>query len=170
MVHSNVINFFKEHNLYDEEMFKYLGKYTFHFDYNMKENRIFTGCGPCVDKNGILRKVYVSVPFVIDDITTIINIHEYTHAIEFYYDIGKKFKKDKYVEVLPMMFELIYIREHYSKELEDYENFLNSCISRNNTNYILGAKMQEILADSYNYENIKQLKRKVRKIGRKMKD
>ena len=170
MIHPIVINFFKEHNLYNEEMFEYLSKNTIHYDYRVVEDRIFTGCGPCVDKkNGILTKVFVTVPFVIDDITMLINIHEYTHAIEYYSKIGKKFKKDEYVEVLPMMFELIYIREHYSKELLDYENFLNNCISRNNIEYIIGTKMQTKLADTYNYENLTQLKRKVKKIGRKIK-
>lgn len=168
MIHSDLISFFKECNLYEEELFNYLNKHTFHFDYGIEENRVFTGFFPGIDKDGVLKKFMVSVPFVVDEITMLINIHEYTHAIENYYRLGKKYKKDKFVEVLPMMFELLYIKKHPSKELEEYENHLNSCITRNNEEYLLGAKMQEILADSFKYENIKQLKRKVRKLGKKI--
>ena len=153
MIHSDLISFFKECNLYEEELFNYLNKHTFHFDYGIEDNRVFTGFFPGIDKDGVLKKFMVSVPFVVDEITMLINIHEYTHAIENYYRLGKKYKKDKFVEVLPMMFELLYIKKHPSKELEEYENHLNSCITRNNEEYLLGAKMQEILADNY-YSNI----------------
>ena len=169
MIHSKLINFFKEHNLYDEEMFDYFDKHAFYYDYRVEENRIFTGCFPGLDKSKIIRKVNIGVPFIMDEKTLLINIHEYTHAIEFYKNMGKKYKPDKYVEVLPMMFELLYIKEHPNKELEEYEKYLNSCISRHNTEYVLGAKMQEELANSYKYEDYNILRKKIKKLGRKIK-
>ena len=88
--YNDFIKFFKKHNLYNEEIFNYIQKNRTLFDYRDEDQRIFIGCYYICNKQGILQKINICVPFINDPITLLINIHEYIHAIESYKNISKK--------------------------------------------------------------------------------
>ena len=83
--HPKIINFFKEHNLYDEKIFNYLKNNSIMVDYENPEERSFIGCFYILDQRNILRKIKLNLAYVMNEETTLINIHELTHGIENYY-------------------------------------------------------------------------------------
>lgn len=64
------INFFKEHNLYDETVFKYIRENAILFDYLEEEKRAFIGCYYSYDKNNHLSKITIAVPIINDEKNT----------------------------------------------------------------------------------------------------
>lgn len=162
---SELIDFFKRHNMYNDVMFNYLQDNTIMIDYNYEENRDFIGCFHIM-KNGRLKKISLVTPYPVSKITTLINIHEITHGIELYKYLNKKFKLDKSCEVLPMLYERIYVNEINSSKLLEYANNLDKKIT-NEEEYLLGLKLREELLKDYNY-NFNSMKRKVKKLVRKL--
>ena len=129
---SKLIDFFKRHSLYDKDMFDYLSQHTTMIDYRDEEQRIFMGCFFILDKNNQLKDIHLAVPYVFDDITMLISIHELVHAISLYPSIDKKVDIGIDIEVLPMFFEKIYINEINNPKLIEYEKKLNKLIDLNN--------------------------------------
>ena len=167
--YNNFVNFFKKHNLYNEEMFKYIQKNTTHFDYRDEDQRAFIGCYYTYDKQRILKKIKVCVPFINNQITLLINIHEYIHAIELYKNIGKKYEQKDTEETLPMLYELLYYLENPNKELEAYLTELNKKITKKSSKaYQIALLIQEELLTYYQKKNptFKQLQTKVKKISK----
>ncbi len=147
--YNNFINFFKRHNLYDEEIFDYLRENSFMFDYRDDDYRPFTGCNYII-KNGYLDKINLVVPFFDNDITSLINVHEYVHGIISYNYLGKKYSIGNDAEVLPMMFEKLYILESNNPELMDYGKSLDSMISKDDFSHYLGLLYRDIMIELYN--------------------
>ena len=167
MFNSDLVNFFKRHNLYEDKMFDYFNNNITHYDYNIWEYRILTGCLFISSEDDILKKIHLCVPTIIDDITMLINVHEYTHAIEMYNNLEKIYKESIYREVLPITFERLYVMESSSMSLEDYREYLDNNVKRNKDEYIIGSMIADELINNLNNDNISNLKRKVRTIGRK---
>jgi len=146
--YTDFINFFKKHNLYDEEIFNYINKNSTRFEYDNEELIPFIGCYYIKNSQDILQKIKLYVPYITNQITVLINIHEYIHAIELYKKIGKKFKEDNLKEILPMLYERIYIKENPSKKLEEHLKFLNKKINENSTeSYKIALEIQDELLD-----------------------
>jgi len=163
-LNSELIDFFKKHNLYDEKIFYYLSNNTTMIDYNDKDKRSFIGCFYNLEKGNKIKNIHLVLPYVIDDITMLISIHEIVHAIVLYRYINKKAKIGIDVEVLPMFYEKIYINEHNSSELIKYEEQLNSFINiSKDRKYILGLQLRDKLLVDYdddinkNYRKLKKL-------------
>ena len=167
MYYQKFINFLKEHHLFNEEIFDYWNQNKILFDYLDDEKRIFIGCYYQYEHN-YLTKISLIVPFLDDDKTTLINIHEYVHLFSLYHKIGKKCKIDDSCEVLPFLFERIYIRENQSKELLEYYDFLNrSIINDNKKPYVMALNLSDDLLNEYNNEKVCKLDRKVKKLVKK---
>lgn len=88
------IRFLKEHNLYDAEALEYLRNNGVFFDFLEEENRDFIGCRYILDKNKKLQKIQICAPFIRDEKTILINIHEFTHGLMLYKYLGKKLKQE----------------------------------------------------------------------------
>ena len=164
--YNDFINFFKKHNLYDEEIFNYIQKNRTLFDYRDEEQRIFIGCYYTCNKQGILQKIKLCVPFIDNQITLLINIHEYIHAIELYKNIGKKYEQKDTEETLPMLYEQLYYLENPNKELEIYLIELNKKITKKSSkSYQIALLIQEELLAYYQKTNptLKKLQTKVKK-------
>jgi len=104
-MYGKFINFLKENELYDEEVFNYMKDRIRIVKYN-ETSKDFFGCYPIVDENNILRDIKICVPNTIDDITVSINIHEYVHYLLTYRSLNKEYKEDKYAELMPVFYEL----------------------------------------------------------------
>ena len=81
--YNKFINFFKEQNLYNEEMFTYFGNNSILFDYRDEDYHPFIGCF-YLTKDNKVTKISLVVPYLNSEVSTLINIHEYTHAIILY--------------------------------------------------------------------------------------
>lgn len=164
--HPNIIDFFKKHNMYDEKMFQYLQNNTTMLDYNYEDERIFIGCFQLVNKKNIITGVHLNIPYVQDEKTALINIHELTHGIEFYKKIGKPYKPDITVETLPLLYERLYIMENPSIELENYGKYLDNLILKESKEeYLFGLNIRDILIEEYNY-NMDSMTKKIKKLAK----
>ena len=104
------IDFITRHNLYESKSFIEISNKTKNINYNNEESRDFIGCFYKVE-NEIIKDFNVCVPQIIDEQTLLINIHEYVHALIIYNSLGKKEDIGLEKEVLPMMYEEMYVVE-----------------------------------------------------------
>lgn len=164
MYYQKFITFLKEHNLYEEQMYKYWYDNSIRFDYLEEEARDFISTYYKFNK-GKLVKIWSIVPFVDNDITTLINIHEYVHFYLIYDRLGKKCKINKDCEVLPIFFEKIYVNENESPELLNYYDYLNEVIEKNvDDKYKLALELMDDLVNYYNNQSINDLNSKVKRL------
>ena len=171
-MYNKFIEFLDKHNLYDKDILKYFQSNSLIFDYSNEEFRDFIGCYYSFDKSGRLIKIKACVPYIYDDKTILINIHEYIHFYLLYKKIGKKFIIGLDAEVLPILYEKIYILENPSVELLSYEEYLNNfIIDSDDKKYILALKLQDELINLYNKGlSIERLNFKVKVLARKYKN
>ena len=149
-INPDVKKFFKEHKLFDEKMFKYLENQSTMVDYDDPDQRCFVGCFYILDRTGTkLTDIRLNLPYVNSEETMLISIHELTHAIFNYPKIGKKFKKDITIEVLPLLYEKIYAEEHPSKWLQAYLHRLDGMTHEKCPEYAYGLAAREKLYEIY---------------------
>ena len=165
-----IIDFFKRHNMYDEKTFKYLQNNSTMIDYRNAEERAFIGCFYILNKKEELERLQINIPYVYDDITALINIHEIVHGIENYSKLGKKFKKDITIETLPILYEYIFITESQSSELKSYGKYLDKMIETSNElEYLFALKVRLELLNKYQY-NMKKMQKLTKKLSREYKN
>ena len=146
----DVISFFKKHHLYDEAMFEYFKKHSTMIDYNDLDARCFVGCFHIINKDNILVGVHVNTPYVCDKKTMLITIHELIHAIMSYRNFGTKYKTSIDNEVLPLLFEKIYIEETNDPSLKEYAKKLDKIIEESNDpKYLIALKVRDELYKEY---------------------
>ena len=58
----SLIDFFKTHNLYDENIFNYLESITTKIDYQTEKERVFIGCYYKLNKQNILSNLKIIIP------------------------------------------------------------------------------------------------------------
>lgn len=161
-----LINFFKRHNLYEEEMFKYLQSNTTILDYHDEEQRDFIGCFYTFVNNNILKSIHLNIPYIYDDITMLISIHEIVHGIDLYKHLHKKTKITNMCEILPILYEKIYIEETNNHNLRKYQQELNKRIKPSEKKYYMALEIMDELYQSYNYD-INKMKKISKKLIRK---
>ena len=59
-----IVDFFKRHNMYEEKMFNYLEDNTTMLDYRDPEQRDFVGCFYVQNRENILSKLHLNIPYV----------------------------------------------------------------------------------------------------------
>ena len=165
---SKLIEFFKKHNLYDEKMFNYFSENCGMIDYRDDEQRAFIGTFYFVDKNKKLLKIHLNIPYIYDEITMLISIHEFIHAILLYKKIGHKLNLGLDLEALPMLYEKIYINDTNSPKLISYGKYLDSLIGDEDEQYSIGLMIRDELLNIYNY-NISSMDKKAKKLVKKYK-
>ena len=79
----------------------------------------------------------------------LVNIHEYVHYYLFFKKIGKKVIIGRNCEVLPMLYEKIFIIEKNSDDLYEYEKLLNNSIDKNDLNYVYALKIRDYLLNMF---------------------
>lgn len=166
------INFFKKHNLYDKEMFDYLRNNSILFDYLDEDKHPYIGYHYLTDKEGKLTKIILFVPYIDDYHTILINIHEYIHGIILYNKLGKKYKQDKDSEILPLLYEKLYLLENPDKNLEPFKKKLNENITENSPiEYKIALEVQNEIINYYQEysPNLNKLENKAKKLARKYK-
>ena len=150
-------------------MFDYFSKNAEMIDYKDEEQRMYIGCFCIIDKDNILKDIHLNIPYIYDEITMLISIHEIIHGIILYKKLNKKYKHDNTIESLSLLYEKIYMEETESKTLNSYQQELNSKINQENPNhkeYILALTIREELYQKYNYD-IKEMQKLSKKLIRK---
>ena len=167
--YNKFIEFLKKHNIYDEIILEYWKNNRILYDYRDEDNRWITGCYYEYKKNR-LNKITLGVPYINDKKTLLINIHEYIHLYLLYHKLGKKYKIGKDKEVLPFLYERIFIKEDNTKELRDYYKILNqTIISEQEEEYLIALSLSEKLLNEYSNDNIFNLDKKVKHLVKKNK-
>ena len=124
-----VINFFKEMNLYDEQLFKNLENRIVIFDKPYEEIKEFVGC---YQINGEYKLI---LPKLNSELDTLVYIHEYTHAI---------FIDDK-EEIFPNVMEAMYIKKYINdkKTLDQIkEKAVNIINNSNSDKHVVANKVK----------------------------
>lgn len=166
-----LIDFFKKHRLYDEEMFKYFEEHSTMIDGDYDDERMITGCAYLVDKNtGILKGLHINLPYIkpnaVDEEMMLDSIHELAHAIFTYPKIGKKFKRDITIETLPLLYEKLYIMENPSPKSIAYGHRLDDTITDKYPEYDFALKARDELYSKY-HKNPEEMAKTVHKMGQK---
>ena len=136
------IEFLKKYNLYDKEVFDFIKDKTVYVDYMNTDSENFIGVYPIVDKDNIVRDLRMCVPTIVDDISISMNIHEYVHLIKMYSNLNKEYVEDKYKELLPVMYELLFLKsinfdeyiDIYIEHIKKEDNYLKVLLDIFNLN------------------------------------
>lgn len=168
-MYNKFVNFLKQHNLYDEEIFDFYWNNSFMFDYLDDELREFIGCYFIFDNSKHLKKIMICIPFASDDKTVLINVHEYVHVFLMYPYINKKCKIGMDIEALAIFYEKLYLLENSSPELIEFANYLDSKIFyANKGEYVLAFMIKDKLNELYNKGyNIEKLEKTAKRLVKK---
>ena len=143
------INFLKKYNLYNEKVFYYIWNSCSFFDYRDSDERKFIGVYYQIEDKKLI-EFNLKVPFIDSEKTIIINIHEYIHALDAYYNLGKKITIDDSCEIKSLLFEKLYVLNNKSDEgLKYLESLYNDRIQSKELKYILGEKIVNELLKKY---------------------
>ena len=162
--------FLKEHNLYDENAMKYLYQNGIFFDYIEEEKRDFMDCYFTTNKRKILKGIILYAPCIESEKTLIINIYLFSKALLYYKYLGKKISSNKEIEILPMMYEKLYIEENKSQFGKEYIEYLDSQITEKSAlKYRIALDAQQEMLDFYSKEkNPDKLQDQSKKIAKKL--
>ena len=165
VLNKDLIDFFKKHNLYNKEMFDYFEKNSTIIDYNDEEQQCFIGCFYVFNKKHILKKIHLNLPYIYDNKTMLINIHEIMHGIELYKKLNQKVYITEECEILPILYEKIYIEEKQDEELINYQKKIDDTIDKTDKEYLLALAVRDELYKEYdyNYSKIKKLSKNIAK-------
>ena len=164
MYYNKFLEFLKSHNLYDDELYKYWYDNAMRFDYRDEDGRVFINTYYGF-RDGYLSKIWSFLPIIDSDITVLINIHEYVHSFLLYNKLGKRCKFGQDCEVLPILFERLYIEENKTPELLKYYDYLNKMIiDSQDSKYTLALDLSNELIDYYNNQSVGKLDNKVKRL------
>ncbi len=135
------IKFLKDTEIYNEEVLNYIKPKTVLLDHS-EESFSFYGCYPILDDNNILKDIRLCIPKITDDITVSINIHEYVHLLRLYKYLNKEYIESEYEELLPVMYELSYLKsvnnkdyiDRYIDHINEKDNYLKVLLDTFNIN------------------------------------
>ena len=115
--------FLKQYNLYDEEVINYISTRMIIVDYDREDAKDYIGCFYTLNHD-IVTGFRLCVPKMVDDKTVSINIHEYVHLLNIYKCLGSEYKEDKFDDLLPVLYEFIYLNENDPETLEERREFI----------------------------------------------
>lgn len=161
--------FINNHNIYDKDIYEYYINHSDRFDYYYEDFlRSGIRCNYLVNKFGILKEIRPFVPYIVDDKTTLANIHEYVHTLSTYNMLNKRFKLKDDCEILPIFYEKLFVLENNNDNLKRYEEFLDkAALESNDKKYLIAVKMFDELLNTYDYNNITDMKKKTKKLIKK---
>jgi len=108
-----IIKAFQILEIYDKDFFEFIKSRTSYFP-NTQEFLPWA-CFPIFDSNNILKDIKLIVPFIVDDKTLLINIHEYYHAYELYQELGLVYEENKDIrEKNAKNMEIKYLEKHHN--------------------------------------------------------
>ena len=150
------INFLKKYDLYREDIFEYMKDKTKYIDYRLDESKRFYGVFTNIE-NGIIKDIRVMVPYIVDDTSISIRIHEYIHILKLYDYLNKEYVFTDYEDLLPVFYELV-----YAKENNNYD-YINERIDELKDNFNYLKVVLDLFDQNKEKNNKKLIKNKKRK-------
>ena len=150
------INFLKKYDLYREDIFEYMKDKTKYIDYRLDESKRFYGVFTNIE-NGIIKDIRVMVPYLVDDTSISIRIHEYIHVLKIYDYLNKEYVFTDYEDLLPVFYELV-----YAKENNNYD-YINERIDELKDNFNYLKVVLDLFDQNKENNNKKLIKNKKRK-------
>ena len=150
------INFLKKYDLYREDIFEYMKDKTKYIDYRLDESKRFYGVFTNIE-NGIIKDIRVMVPYLVDDTSISIRIHEYIHVLKLYDYLNKEYVFTDYEDLLPVFYELV-----YAKENNNYD-YINERIDELKDNFNYLKVVLDLFDQNKENNNKKLIKNKKRK-------
>ena len=144
-----LIEFLKEQNLYKEQFFDFMiGKIKVFPSDTSPE---WFGCFPIV-KDGILKDIRLLVPEIKNEQNLLVNIHEYTHALELFDEIGTYYEERREErENKAKTMENVYLKKYsYKKDgiISKEESVINY--------YVICNKLKNIIRTGWKDWNVKK--------------
>ena len=94
MVDDKVINFFIDNGLCDESFFDFMENKIVYLESG--SDVFWYGCHPILEDN-IIKDIRLVVPIISEEKDLLINIHEFTHALDFYNELGDEFVERRFL-------------------------------------------------------------------------
>lgn len=165
--YTKFIDFLKRHDLYNQEIFKYIEENIERFDEHYNELMLIRGIYYNYNDNEELKNFKLCVPYIDNEKTAFLNLGPYIKAIHAYPKLGKKYKQNAEIEIIVMYYEKLFISETKNKELERYLNNIISTIKKENTErkYKITVKALEELEGLEKDTNYKKIKSKAKKLS-----
>ena len=91
MIDERVISFFLNEEVCDHDFFDYIKDKVVYIQSG--SDVFWYGCHPIL-KDGVLCDIRVVVPLIVNEFDLIVNIHEFTYAIELYNELGSFYNDD----------------------------------------------------------------------------
>lgn len=151
------ISFLKKYDIYREDILDFIKPKTIRIDYRNENTIGFTGVYPIMENN-IIKDIRMVVPYMIDDYSISMNIHEYIHLLDVYNYLNKEYVFNDQSELLPVMYELLYAKENNNIE---FLNIYKEHILREN-NYL------KVLLDVFDLNDNKRKKVKTKNNNKKI--
>lgn len=170
--YTKFIDFFKKHNLYDAEAFKYIEEHSIEFDYYDEEMMNIRGIYYNFNKANKLTGFTLYLPYLDNNkMTSFVRIRPYIQALFAYKELGRNYKPGADSEIMALYFEKIYLQENPIAELKNYFNRILTSIKIQDTEpkYKIALNAQDEF-ESYNAKNnldFKKMQTKAKRLSRK---
>ena len=92
MIDYRVVSFFLSQGICDNDFFDYINSRIVYIPSG--SDVFWYGCHPIIE-DGIIRDIKVVVPLIENEFDLIVNIHEFTHAIELYNELGGFYNENR---------------------------------------------------------------------------
>lgn len=161
--YNKYVDFLKNHDLYDDNLFNEIIEYSIPIDERDDEfNFLFGRCVVITNKKGDTTALPPVMPFLTNDRTVAISIYSYVNALIHSLKIDKRYKDNKYFKyIVPMYFEKIYILENSNEELLDYDGKMRKKLLNDNSLDAEGLlKLVDTLVDEHINDSLKNKKKK----------
>lgn len=144
-MYNEFISFLKKYNIYDEEIINSFFNNAFIYEFET-ETIGFNMCVYAIDNDNHLVDIKACIPYISNYKTMLINIHEYVHYYMMYKKLGQKVIIGRNCELLPMLYEKIFIIEKNNEDLNKYDDYLNQIIKKEkNPDYLYALEYREKL-------------------------
>jgi hypothetical protein len=165
----NIKNFFVYVDLYDNNQFERIKNKSRYYSIKEYDNGFIPpiGCYPNIENNRIV-DYKVSIPYVEDIFTGIINVHELIHSIILDSRINNAFDEFCLNESVPMFYEKLFIYSFKdAKLLKKYKYYLSKLSLNFEVTHLNGFNEQEKLNNEYEKDNITFIKKYSKLIKKK---
>lgn len=152
-MNENVIKFYKDLGLMDDNMYKYLKECVHFISEDAKDCLPYVGCFT-KEKDGVLKNIHVTLPCGDSLETTCVQVHEIGHFIDLYSYLDKPFEAYSGIEIFPIAMERIFFEKTGDPELIEWFNnyqkgLIDDILTSNQNEHLLGLLHHFDYVDQY---------------------
>ncbi len=142
------ISFLKQYNIYNKEIVDSFYNNSLRYDSEIDGEIGLNMCIYAINDDDVLVDLKACVPCIKNYKTMLVNVHEYIHYYIMYKKLGKKVIIGRNCELLPLVYEKLFIMEKNDDALNRYAEKLDRIIKKdNNPDYIYALEYRDKLID-----------------------